>query len=205
MTGDDSRSSTWLSVVTGTPRFWIRCGRSRRSHSETRLGRVRPLLRDARAAGDAGGRRDGRRRCELRADRCRHRCWTTTWTTPAAACRRRRPLGSGPAAGAAAGQRGSGADPGAARGERGDRRRGKLPAARRRPAGGVARRRDISAFEAAPPPPGRPGLRHVRFACGRRRVSVKHPRVSSDRSCRSSERPIPSMYAAAAHRHLAGP
>jgi hypothetical protein len=64
MTGDDSRSSTCLSVVTGTPRFWIRCGRSRRSHSETRLGRVRPLLRDARAAGDAGGRRDGRPRCE---------------------------------------------------------------------------------------------------------------------------------------------
>jgi hypothetical protein len=41
---------------------------------------------------------------------------------------------------------------------------------------------DISAFEAAPPPPDAPACGTCAFACGRRRVSVKHPRVSSDRS-----------------------
>jgi hypothetical protein len=206
MTGDGSRSSTWLSVVTGTPRFWIRCGRSRRSHSETRLGRVRPLLRDARAAGDAGGRRDGRPRCELRR------------TGPATV------LGHNLDDDASCGLQGAGDLWG------GDPRLGPLqdnggpaptlallegsaaidaggscpPPAVDQP-GGLAGRRDISAFEAAPPPPDAPACGTCAFACGRRRVSVKHPRVSSDRSCGSSERPIPSMYAAAAYRHLAGP
>src|SRR5918999_1360059 len=43
VTGTSSRSSVWLTVVTGTPSFSIRCGRSRRSHSETRLGRVETI------------------------------------------------------------------------------------------------------------------------------------------------------------------
>ena len=192
MTGDDSRSSTWLTVVTGTPRFWIRCGRSRRSHSETCLGRVRPLLH-ARAAGDAGGRRDGRPRCELGADRSRHRCSATTWTTPAAACRaqatsRERTRGWGRC-------RTTGVRRRPWRCLREARRSTPGEAARRPPStsrggGAQARHQRLRGRAAAS---GRPACGTCAFACGRRPVSVKHPRVSSDRSCGSSERPIPSM------------
>ena len=193
MTGDGSRSSTWLSVVTGTPRFWIRCGRSRRSHSETRLGRVRPLLRDARAAGDAGGRRDGRPRCELRR------------TGPATV------LGHNLDDDASCGLQ--------AQATSGERTRGwgrcRTTGVRRRPWRCLREARRSTPGEAARRPPstsrgggaqarhqrlrgraaasGRPACGTCAFACGRRPVSVKHPRVSSDRSCGSSERPIPSM------------
>ena len=42
MTGA-SRSSCCVIVVTGTPSRSIRCGRSRRSHSDTRLGKVETI------------------------------------------------------------------------------------------------------------------------------------------------------------------
>jgi hypothetical protein len=131
------------------------------------------------------------------ADRSRHSCWAQRGRRrqlrPAG---RRRPLGSGPAAGAGAGQRGGSnatlalLDRSAAIDAREAARRPPSTSRGGAPAAAGVRHRRLRGRAVAS---GRPGLRQCAFACGRRRVSVKDPRVSSQRSYGSSERPIPSM------------
>jgi hypothetical protein len=114
--GARARAAAAVVVTNGPCCATARAARSRATHRL--LARKRHAIRsgeDARAAGDAGGRRDGRPGCEPR------RTGPATVAGPQPGRRRqlrpagrRRPLGSGPAAGAAAGQRGSDADPEAA-------------------------------------------------------------------------------------------
>jgi hypothetical protein len=114
--GARARAAAAVVVTNGPCRATTRAARSRAAHRLLASKRhAIPSGEDARAAADAGGRRDGRPRCEPR------RTGPATVAGPQPGRRRqlrpaarRRPLGSGPAAGAAAGQRGSDADPGAA-------------------------------------------------------------------------------------------